>query len=219
MTLLAPTLEAFFTERLGRPAPGQPRHHRLPTATPGGCYWCSPSALARSPSSSTSPTSTPPRFGAFLEHLETRAAQYRCAPGTPGWRPSALPSSSPPCAIPSMPTSLPEYSPSPRRSIGQATSSPASPQPEVSSPARRTGHQPPGHGRRDHALLALAAQTGLRGLSELTGLTRGDVQPRRPGRTVSLPRQGPQGPRSPRSPRTSPSVIRTWLRRAARPIR
>ena len=31
------------------------------------------------------------------------------------------------------------------------------------------------HGRRDHALLALAAQTGLRS-SELTGLTRGDVQ-------------------------------------------
>jgi site-specific recombinase XerC len=29
-------------------------------------------------------------------------------------------------------------------------------------------------GRRDHAMLALAAQTGLR-VSELTGLTRGDV--------------------------------------------
>jgi integrase/recombinase XerD len=31
------------------------------------------------------------------------------------------------------------------------------------------------HGRRDHAMLALAAQTGLR-VSELTGLSRGDVQ-------------------------------------------
>ena len=49
-------------------------------------------------------------------------------------------------------------------------------------------------GRRDHALLLLAVQTGLR-ISELTGLTRADVHlgVRRPRR---LPRQGPQGQRA-----------------------
>ena len=37
-------------------------------------------------------------------------------------------------------------------------------------------------GRRDHALLMLACQTGLRA-TELTGLTIGDVAPRAPART------------------------------------
>ena len=50
-------------------------------------------------------------------------------------------------------------------------------------------------GRRDHALLLLAVQTGLR-ISELIGLTRARRAPRR-RRARRLPRQGPQGPDHP----------------------
>jgi integrase len=65
------------------------------------------------------------------------------------------------------------------------------------------------HGRRDHAILALAAQTGLRS-AELTGLTRGDVQTGT-GPNVRCHGKG-------RKDRTTPltasvaAVIRSWLR-------
>jgi integrase/recombinase XerD len=65
------------------------------------------------------------------------------------------------------------------------------------------------HGRRDHALLALAAQTGLRS-SELTGLTRGDVQPGT-GPTVRCHGKGRKDRVTPLTANTA-SVIRTWLR-------
>ena len=50
-------------------------------------------------------------------------------------------------------------------------------------------------GRRDHALLLLAVQTGLR-VSELTGLTRHDIH-LGAGAARPLPRQRPQGPGHP----------------------
>ena len=53
-------------------------------------------------------------------------------------------------------------------------------------------------GRRDHALLALALQTGLR-VSELTALTRGDIHLGR-GPHVTCHGKGPQAARHPRSP-------------------
>jgi hypothetical protein len=49
-------------------------------------------------------------------------------------------------------------------------------------------------GRRDHALLMLAVQTGLR-VSELTGHTTGDAHLGAPARP--LPRQRPKRPRDP----------------------
>ena len=65
------------------------------------------------------------------------------------------------------------------------------------------------HGRRDHALLLLAVQTGLR-VSELTGLT---VQRRRtwaPGRTsAATARAAKTG--QPRSPARPSRRCRTWL--------
>jgi integrase/recombinase XerD len=65
------------------------------------------------------------------------------------------------------------------------------------------------HGRRDHALLALAAQTGLR-CSELTGLTRGDVQTRT-GPTVRCHGKGRKDRVTPLTANVA-AVIRTWLR-------
>jgi integrase/recombinase XerD len=65
------------------------------------------------------------------------------------------------------------------------------------------------HGRRDHALLALAAQTGLRS-SELTGLTRGDVQTGT-GPTVRCHGKGRKDRVTPLTANVA-AVIRTWLR-------
>ena len=65
------------------------------------------------------------------------------------------------------------------------------------------------HGRRDHAFLALAAQTGLR-CSELTGLTRGDVQTGT-GPTVRCHGKGRKDRVTPLTANTA-AVIRTWLR-------
>jgi integrase/recombinase XerD len=65
------------------------------------------------------------------------------------------------------------------------------------------------HGRRDHALLALAVQTGLR-CSELTGLTRGDVRTGT-GPTVSCHGKGRKDRVTPLTADVA-AVIRTWLR-------
>ncbi|MDL4813089.1 tyrosine-type recombinase/integrase [Actinomadura opuntiae] len=65
------------------------------------------------------------------------------------------------------------------------------------------------HGRRDRALLALAAQTGLR-VTELTGLTRGDVHT---GTGPNVRCHG-KGRKSRITPLTTSvaAVIRAWLR-------
>jgi integrase/recombinase XerD len=65
------------------------------------------------------------------------------------------------------------------------------------------------HGRRDHALLALAAQTGLR-CSELTGLSRGDVQVGT-GPTVRCHGKGRKNRVTPLTANVA-AVIRVWLR-------
>jgi len=65
------------------------------------------------------------------------------------------------------------------------------------------------HGRRDHAFLALAAQTGLRS-SELTGLTRGDVQTGT-GPTVRCHGKGRKDRVTPLTANVA-AVIRSWLR-------
>ena len=63
-------------------------------------------------------------------------------------------------------------------------------------------------GRRDHAMLALAAQTGLR-VSELTGLTRGDVH-LGAGPHVSCHGKGRKQRITPLT-KTTNAVLRAWL--------
>jgi site-specific recombinase XerD len=65
------------------------------------------------------------------------------------------------------------------------------------------------HGRRDHAILALAAQTGLR-VSELTGLNRDDVQ-LGAGPFVRCDGKGRKERVTPLTAQTA-AVIRAWLR-------
>ena len=65
------------------------------------------------------------------------------------------------------------------------------------------------HGRRDHALLALAAQTGLR-ITELTGLTGGDAQTGT-GPNVRCHGKGRKDRVTPLTANVA-AVIRSWLR-------
>jgi integrase/recombinase XerD len=65
------------------------------------------------------------------------------------------------------------------------------------------------HGRRDHALLALAVQTGLRS-SELTGLTHGDVQTGT-GPTVRSHGKGRKDRVTPLTTNVA-AMLRNWLR-------
>ena len=68
-------------------------------------------------------------------------------------------------------------------------------------------------GRRDHAMFSLAVQTGLR-ISELAGLTRSDVVIR-PGANVRTVGKGRKERRTPLISSTV-AVLKAWLSRAAR---
>ena len=90
MSALAPTLQAFFTERLISQRQASPNTiaayrdtFRLLLALRRS------SRPAPSPASSTSPISTPTLIGAFLDHLEHERGNSTRRPETPGWRRSA----------------------------------------------------------------------------------------------------------------------------------
>lgn len=65
------------------------------------------------------------------------------------------------------------------------------------------------HGRRDHALLLTAVQTGLR-LSELTGLTIPDVTTTTPGAAVHTTGKGRKDRATPLTSQTA-AIMRAWL--------
>ncbi len=69
------------------------------------------------------------------------------------------------------------------------------------------------YGRRDHALLLTAVQTGLR-LSELTGLTIHDVTTTTPGAAVHTTGKGRKERATPLTRQTA-TVLRVWLPEAA----
>lgn len=71
------------------------------------------------------------------------------------------------------------------------------------------------HGRRDHALLLTAVQTGLR-LSELTGLTIQDVTTTTPGAAVHTTGKGRKERATPLTGQTV-TVLRAWLPEAGPP--
>ena len=173
MTAIAPTMQAFFTERLIAQRRASP--HTIAAYR---------DTLRLLLGFAAQRTGTPPcRAGhrgpatrrlisAFLDHLEHRAGATPSAAATPGWPRSTPCSASRRCATPSTPPTSPGYWPS-RPSAATRPSSPSSPSTEtealLAAPDRANWT-----GRRDHAWILLAIQTGLR-VSELTGLTRRDV--------------------------------------------
>ena len=171
MTALAPTLQSFFTERLDRPAASEPEHdRRLPRHD---------AAAARVRRQTASPPARRPRHrrprrpaDRRLPHPpRKRARQQRHAPATPGWqrstpstatRRSATPNTARHPARARDPTQT-------HRTRARHLPRPTEIDALLPAPDRSTWA-----GRRDHALLLTAIQTGLRA-SELTGLNRDDV--------------------------------------------
>lgn len=206
MSSLAPTLEAFFTDRLlrqRRVSPNTVASYRdtfrlllsfaqQKTGTP-------PSRLELSDLDA-------PLIGAFLEHLETERGNTA---RTRNIRLAAIHSFFQYCAL-----RHPEHAGLIQRVLAIPAKrfdrrivtflTPAELKALLQSPDRTTWA-----GRRDHALLLTAAQTGLR-ISELIGLTCGDVQLD----TGAHLRAFGKGRKERVAPLASPTVavLRAWLR-------
>jgi integrase/recombinase XerD len=204
VTALAPILQAYFTERL---AQRQASPHTVAS------YRDTFSLLLRfaqqrlsKPPSRLEFTDVDASFvGAFLDHLETERGN--CA-ATRNNRLAAIHSLFSYAAL-----RCPEHAATigrvlaipPKRTDSTVVSflSRDEVQAILASPDRATWF-----GRRDHALLLVAVQTGLR-VSELTGLTRGDVTL---GTGANLRCQG-KGRKERRTPLTRPAarLIGHWL--------
>ena len=77
MRALAPDVEAFFTERLHHPAPGEPKDcHHLPRQA-GGCCSASPGPNRKSSFTARCADLDAKLIGTFLAHLEAGPAQQR----------------------------------------------------------------------------------------------------------------------------------------------
>ena len=186
MSALAPTLQAFFTDRLIRQRQASPQHDRRLPRHPAAAAGFASDDTASRPRELEFGDLDAPLIGAFLDHLEARARQQRPHPQRAACRdPLAVPlrGASPPRtrrldragarhpaeALRARPGDVPR----PRTEIEAL----------LAAPDRSTWT-----GRRDQACCSLAAQTGLRA-SELTGLECADVASRH-RRARQLPRQG-----------------------------
>jgi integrase/recombinase XerD len=171
VTALAPVLQAFFTDRLARQ-----RHASPQTVASYRDTWrlllsFAAERTAKQPSGLDIADLDAPLIGNFLDHLESDRGN---SPRTRNARLAAIRSMFAYAAL-----RHPEHA----ETIARVLAIPAKKfdralvtwltEPEVgallAAPDKSTWA-----GRRDHAMLALAAQTGLR-ISELTGLTCGDV--------------------------------------------
>jgi integrase/recombinase XerD len=212
VTALAPTLQAFFTDRLLRQRQASPRTvaayrdtWRLLLAFASGRTGKQPSSLDISDLDA-------PLIGAFLDHLE------RGRGNSPRTRNARL------AAISSMFRYAALQHPEHAQLIARVLAIPPKrfdkalvtwlTEPELdallAAPDTTTWA-----GRRDHALILLAAQTGLR-ISELTGLTMGDVH-LGTGPHVSCHGKGRKQRITPLT-RVTVTVLRAWLaERAGQP--
>ncbi len=212
MTALAPVLQAFFTDRLARQ-----RHASGHTIAAYRDTWrlllgYTSAKTGRQPSQLDLADLDAPLIGAFLDHLQAdrgnsaRTRNARLAAVHSLFRYAAL--------------SCPEHA----QTIARVLAIPPKrfdkalvtwlTEPEIAAllaaPDRSTWA-----GRRDHALILLAAQTGLR-ISELAGLTTGDVH-LGAGAHVSCTGKGRKQRITPLTATTA-AVLRTWLaERGAQP--
>jgi integrase/recombinase XerD len=171
MTALAPTLQAFFTDRLARQRNASPHTIAAYRDTWRLLLAFAAAKTGKEPSRLDLADLDAPLIGCFLDHLEHDRGN---SPRTRNARLAAIHSLFAYAAL-----RCPEHA----DSIARVLAIPAKrydkalvtwlTEPELAAllaaPDRSTWA-----GRRDHALILLAAQTGLR-VSELTGLTSGDV--------------------------------------------
>lgn len=205
MTALAPTLEAFFTERLVRQ-----RHASPNTVAAYRDSWrlllgFAHERTGKEPCMLDVADLDAPLIGDFLQHLETerhnsvRTRNARLAAIRSFFRFAALrhPEHAHVIArVLAIPTKRCD-----RAVVNYLTAVEADAL--VASPSRDTWT-----GRRDHAILALALQTGLR-VSELTGLTNQDVE-LHTGAHVRCLGKGRKERATPLRPKTV-SVLRVWM--------
>jgi len=206
MTALAPCLEAFFTERLGRQLQASP-------CTIGG-YRDTFRLLVRfaaerahkAPSALDFEDLDAEVIAAFLEHLEdvrhnsVRTRNVRLTGIRSFFRYAAY-------REPAHAQLIARVVAIPDKRIGRAMVTylnVAELEALVDSPDRSTWH-----GRRDHALLVVTAQTGIR-VAELIGLRNGDVE-LGPGAHVHVRGKGRKERCIPLT-RQSVAVLRTWVR-------
>jgi len=205
VTVLAPVLEAFFTDRLARQ-----RHASSQTITAYRDTWrllltFTAGRTGKQPRQLDIADLDAQLIGSFLDHLEHDRGN---SPRTRNARLAAIRSLFSYAAL-----RHPEHA----ESIARVLAIPAKrfdrtlvtwlTEPEVNAllaaPDKTTWA-----GRRDHAMLALAAQTGLR-VSELTGLTCGDVH-LGTGPHVSCHGKGRKERITPLT-KTTIAVLRAWL--------
>jgi site-specific recombinase XerD len=205
VTALAPTLQAFFTDRLARQRHASP--HTIAAYRDTWRLLLSYAArhASRQPSQLDLADLDAPLIGAFLDHLEHQRGN---SPRTRNARLAAIHSLFRYAAL-----RHPEHA----HQIARVLAIPPKRHDKalvtwltdaeltalLTAPDRATWA-----GRRDHALILLAAQTGLR-ISELTGLTIGDVH-LGTGAHVSCHGKGRKDRITPLTA-TTVAVLRTWL--------
>jgi integrase/recombinase XerD len=205
MTTLAPTLQAFFTDRLARQRNASPHTIAAYRDTWRLLLTFASVKAGKQPCHLDLADLDAPLIGAFLTHLETDQGN---SPRTRNARLAAIHSLFRYAAL-----RCPEHA----QTIAQVLAIPPKrcdkalvtylTEPELAAllaaPDRSTWA-----GRRDHALILLAAQTGLR-ISELTGLTIGDIH-LGTGAHVSCTGKGRKQRITPLTT-TTVAVLRTWL--------
>jgi site-specific recombinase XerD len=205
MTALAPILQAFFTDRLARQRDASPHTIAAYRDTWRMLLGFAAASTGKQPSHLDVTDLDAPLVSSFLDHLE------RDRDNTPRSRNARL------AAIHSLFGYASLRCPEHAQTIARVLAIPAKrydkalitwlTEPELAAllaaPDRSTWT-----GRRDHALILLAAQTGLR-ISELTGLTTGDVH-LGTGAHVACHGKGRKDRITPLTT-TTITVLRAWL--------
>ena len=205
MTDLAPILQGFFTDRLARQKKASPHTVAAYRDTCRLLLIFTQDKTGKPPSRLSLADLDSALIGAFLQHLEeqrgngsaTRNARLAAIHSLFRY---AAPRAPEHAAVISQVLAIP-----PRRRQRAIVSylTPAETDALLAAPDRKTWH-----GRRDHALLLLAVQTGLR-VSELTGLTSQDAH-LGAGPHVRCHGKGRKDRATPLTSQTA-SVLRTWL--------
>jgi integrase/recombinase XerD len=209
MSALAPVLEAFFTDRLLTQRQASP--HTIAAYRDTYCLLLrfAHSRTGKKPHQLDIADLDAPLIGAFLTHLETergvsvrtRNARLSAVRSLFGYAAFYHPEH---VALIQRVLAIP-----PKRYVRALVTFLTTPEINalLASPDRSTWI-----GRRDHALLVVAVQTGLQ-VSELTGLTCGDVE-LRDGAHVRCRGKGRKHRVTPLTS-TTRNVLRTWLRERA----
>jgi site-specific recombinase XerD len=206
VTALAPTLQLFFTERMTRQLQASPQTVTSYRNTFRLLLRFIQQRTGKAPSSLDWDDLSAETISAFLDHLEAsrgnsaRSRNARLAAVRSLFRYAAL-------RHPEHAQLIAQVLAIPQKRFDRAQVSFLTP----AETGALLAAPDPGHweGRRDRALLALAAQTGLR-LSELTGLTCADAQLTAPAH-VRCTGKGRKQRCVPLTPATA-AILRAWLR-------